>query len=47
MEEKKISFGFSKVMKPNILPSRNYEKIRKNNIEFIEMIEGQKMKVIG
>lgn len=47
METKKISFGFSKVKKPSILPSNNIDKNKMNGIEMIEEIEGQTIKVIG
>lgn len=47
MEGKKISFGFSKVKKPIVLSTNNIVKSKKDDIEMIEEIEGQTIKIIG
>lgn len=47
MEEKKISFGFSKVKKPALLPTNNAIKPKDDGKEMIQEIEGQTIKIIG
>lgn len=45
MAEKKISFGFSKVKKPALLPG--ISAVKKPEVEKIQCIEGQNIKIIG
>lgn len=47
MEEKKISFGFSKVKKPTLLMKSNVVNTKKDDVELIQEIEGQNIKIIG
>lgn len=45
MTDKKISFGFSKVQKPALLPGAS--AVKKPVVEKIQCIEGQNIKIIG
>lgn len=48
MTEKKISFGFSKIKKPTLLPVVNQNQSKKDSsIELIQCLEGQTIKILG
>lgn len=47
MTEKKISFGFKQVKKPQILIASNAATEKKESVEMIECLEGQTIKIIG
>lgn len=44
MEEKKISFGFSKIVKKGFIPP---PVKKKEVVELIDCLEGQSIKIIG
>lgn len=45
MADKKISFGFSKLKKPTLLPGVSQQK--KEEVELIQCLEGQTIKILG
>lgn len=45
MEAKKISFGFSKVNKPTILPPKVAKE--ENKVELIKCLEGKEIKLVA
>lgn len=45
MAEKKISFGFSKLKKPALLPGVN--TVKKPEVELIKCLEGHEIKILG
>lgn len=48
MAEKKISFGFSKLKKPALLvPAGTSNQTKKEEIQLIQCLEGQTIKILG
>lgn len=45
MAEKKISFGFSKIKKPALLPGAS--GVKKPDVQLIQCLEGQTIKILG
>lgn len=45
MTDKKISFGFSKLKKPALLPGASV--VKKPDVQMIQCLEGQTIKIIG